>query len=541
MEKSNIQKNDTRENDTRENDMQESDMRENDTQEMIQRAYRDFDEFFTATRQYRERCAANEAFWRGDHWRGYGAREADAPEPVTPVLFSTLESVLADMMDNYPEAVLIGEEPGDDALAGELTQIVRFILKRRGYRETFRRKCRGALKKGASALQVFWNDALLDGMGDVDIRELDIRSLLWDPAFEDIQDGRACIQHSFYPREWFGRHYPKALDEMKGDGYRRERFGGETPLDGGAEDILLMDYWFREPDEEGVTRVHMLRIAGGALLEDSRRTRPQGMYAHGRYPFIVEALYPIEGQPVGFGLIDALKNMQMYADRMDQIILKNIQMSASPKMMISRSADIDEEALTDWSREVVRAGRIDENAVRWFQAAPLNPYAMAHHRGKLDAIKEQSGQNQFNRGETMGGVTAASAIVALQEAGNKRSRMLIEQMNDGFERMVRMIVELVAENYTEPRRVRVRGEGTDNMLQFDGSAWGERGPLDFDISVNVQKQTPQRTLYQNELALQLLQAGVIEREDALGMMTFPGKDAVMARAARGAPQREMER
>ncbi len=505
--------------------------------EILTRAYKDFDEFFTLTRAYREKCAANESYWRGDHWDGYARREPGAPEPVTPVLFSTLESVLADMMDSYPEAVVLGEEPGDDRLAAELTQIVRFILKRRGFRETYRRKCRDALKKGASVLQVFWNDALLGGLGDVDVRDVDVRAFLWDPAFEDIQEGRACIQYSFYPREWFARFYPGALESMRGDGYRRERFGDEDFAPDDRDDILLMDYWFKDRVEGDTPRVHMLRIAGGALLEDSRKPRPQGMYAHGRYPFIVEPLYPIGGQPVGFGLIDVLKNMQQYADRMDQMILKNLSMASSPKMMINRGADIDEEALTDWSREVVRAGRIDDGAVRWLQAAPLNPYVLAHHRAKLDAIKEQSGQNQFNRGETVGGVTAASAIVALQEAGNKRSRMLIEQMNDGFERLVRLMVEVIAENYTEPRRIRLGGESEEGLIIFDGGALAGRGALDFDISVQVQKQTPYRTLYQNELALQLMQQGLIEREDALEMMAFQGKDRLLtaARSARREP------
>jgi hypothetical protein len=67
-------------------------------------------------------------------------------------------------------------------------------------------------------------------------------------------------------------------------------------------------------------------------------------------------------------------------------------------------------------------------------------------------------------------------------------------------------------------------------MAFDNSAWSERGPIDFDVSITVQKQTPQKTLYQNELALQLMNQGLITKEDALEMMTFQGKDRVLARA-----------
>ena len=62
---------------------------------------------------------------------------------------------------------------------------------------------------------------------------------------------------------------------------------------------------------------------------------------------------------------------------------------------------------------------------------PLNPYVMAHYNNKIEAIKEESGQSLFNRGESGRGVTAASAILALQEAGNKRSRLIVEQLYAG--------------------------------------------------------------------------------------------------------------
>ena len=108
--------------------------------------------------------------------------------------------------------------------------------------------------------------------------------------------------------------------------------------------------------------------------------------------------------------------------------LSLIHICGKVKMLVNRNADIDEEALTNWDEEVIHASRIDDSSVRWFQPASLNPYVMAHYENKINAIKEESGQNMFSRGEAGKGVTAASAIIALQEASNKRSRQLCEQM-----------------------------------------------------------------------------------------------------------------
>ena len=55
---------------------------------------------------------------------------------------------------------------------------------------------------------------------------------------------------------------------------------------------------------------------------------------------------------------------------------------------------------------------------------------------------------------------------------------------------------------------------SSQMLTRD---YGEgEGYIEFDVSVEVEKQSPYRSVYQNELALQLLAAGVIEREEFIG-------------------------
>lgn len=488
-------------------------------EELVHKGMALFDEFYAATRAYREKCERNEQYWRANHWQGQGKRDEDEPQPVTPVLFSTLEAMLADMMDNYPEAVLLGEEASDDSLAQDLTQVVRYVLSRRQYRGVYRKKCRQVLKMGTAVQEVFWDDTLYGGLGDVGIRAWDIRHFLWDPKFEQLQDGRAVFKFGFYPKEWFLAKYPhKAVSG--GGRYAPTRLANEVDI--GSGDIMLVEMWWKEEGEKGPC-IHMAKMAGGVLLEDSRDVRPQGMYAHGKYPFIVEALYPLDSQPVGLGMIDILQNLQHYADTMDQLIMKNALMSGKFKMLVNKNADLDEGALIDWDTEVVRAARIDEGAVRFMQAAPISPMVLAHQQSKLQAIKEESGQTSFNRGEGGGGITAASAILALQEAGNKRSRMINEQMHDGFEEMVRMIIAVMMENYSEKRKFRIVGEGMDEMVVYEPA-----DAVEFDINIKVQKQTPYRTLYQNELAFQLLAAGIVDAAGAVEMMSFSGKDRVLS-------------
>ncbi len=482
-----------------------------------------YDEFALRNQEFAARCRRNDDLWRGRHWRDEQAARDGEPQPVTPVLFATLESMLADLMDNYPEPVLLGEEPSDDAAAEELTQVVRCALARCGYRKAYRDKCRQALKYGVAVQEVFWDKQRLGGLGDVSVRVLDTRSFLWDPAFPSLQDGRACFKLTTYPRAWLQEKYPALEGRAAGADSRRPYGEGAS-----GEEAALIEVWHKS-FEGGRPHVHMARMAGGVLLEDSRLKHPDGLFAHGQYPFVMEALYPLDGEAAGLGLVDVLGDMQRYADRMDQIILKNALMSGKLKLLVNKNADMDEDALTDWSREVVRSGRIDDSAVRWFQAAPVSPLVYAHQQRKLDAIRESSGQTSFNRGEASQGVTAAAAIMALQEAGNKRSRMIIEQMYDAFADVTRLVIALVGQFYTERRYIRVRGEAGERLVAFAAERLRKAGDAaELDVRVQVQKQVAYRTLYLNELAMQLLRAGVIDGQSALEMMDFEGRDRIAA-------------
>ncbi len=485
----------------------------------VDEVYDLFNTFFRDTREYRQKCTENEKFYRAQHWDNISPKEDGEPRPVTPVIFSTLENMLSDIMDAYPEPIILGQEVRDDDTAHLLGKYVNYILKRRNYRSVFRDSARELLKKGTCIQEVFWDNSLYGGIGDINIKKVDIENFLWDDRVSDIQKSKGLFKFYFYPREWFTQRYGDIVNNFKAESYEKLSSSFDD------NEFMLIEYWYKSYDKDTKKEyVHMARLAGKTLLYASEKTLKNGIYEHGEYPFIVEKLYPLSGKITGLSVIDMFKNSQMYADKLDQIIIKNALLSGKMKMLVNRNSEIDEESLLDMDCELVRGNRIDDASVRWFQPLQLSPSVMAHYNNKLASIKEESGQNLFNRGETGNGITAASAIMALQEAGSKRSRLIIDGIYDGFESLVKMIIELIRENYTEQRYFRIEGKqesiGANSLMRNNGY-------LEFDITINVQKQAPYKTAYQNELALSLLQLGVIAPVDALGLMTFEGKDKIL--------------
>jgi len=510
--------------------------RANDKQASLQlceRAYRLFDEFRSAYRQEWLRLENNERIYRGDHWYDVPVTDENEPRPVTPIIQSTVENVSADLMDLAPEAIIRPESGAD----GKVAQVVEALIRRNhdvaGYTVEYQKLVHDLLVGGYCVQEVGYDPSLNNGLGGAFIRHVDDRSILFDPLCDDMQEGRAVFKMSLRTREWFRDRYPKAYLKMGEDPFAAADAPEDDILRGDRRDsLLLLEYWWKTPTErEGVFAVHMALIAGGVVLEDSRDTKPQGYFAHGMYPFVLTPLYMRKGSPLGFGIVDLFEKQQRYADKLDQIVLKNAFMASHNKLLVTEASGFDEEDLKDWSKEVHRGESL--NGVTWFSTPPLPAYLLSYVQRIREDIKEESGANDSSRGNFRQGVTAASAIRALQVASTKRARMATAQLYEAFRQAVRMEIEVEREFNLYLRPVTVYENGAPREALFDsallvGRRSGETAlPIEFYISVKASKQDPFSASAQNELILQLLQAGAIEPKQAVELMIFEGKDQIL--------------
>ena len=160
---------------------------------------------------------------------------------------------------------------------------------------------------------------------------------------------------------------------------------------------------------------------------------------------------------------------------------------------------------------------------------------------KIEELKQVSGNRDVNNGGVGAGVTAASAIAVLREAGSGISRDMIAASYRAFRQVVELCIELIREFYDTPRQFRIRGAGAARFVTYDnaglqprsrggllGVDLGQRTPV-FDIEVEVEKETPFATAVNNDLAMQLFRLGAFRPEAAaqtlllLDMMDFKGK------------------
>lgn len=502
-----------------------------------------FDEFRAAYPAEWQRLAKCERLYHGDHWHGVPERDAGEPRPVTPVLQSTVENVRADLMDSLPEAVITADDPDYAAAAELLTAAVKENHLREGYSREYGRLTHDLLVGGYMVQETGYDPCLNRGLGGAFIRHVDPRCILFDPLVSDFQEGRAVFKFVPYPRAWFESHYPKEAAAMKADGLGLRPMRDDLITIRDEDTILMLECWQREYDAEtSRCSVHMRKLAGGLLLEDSRDQKPQGYFAHGEYPFTVTALYPRKGSCLGYGLIDMFEKAQLYSDKLDQIMLKNALMASHNKLLITGASGFDVDDLRDWSKEVHKGENL--NGVTWFPTAPLPAYIVGYVQAIRESIKQESGSNDFSRGMTSGGVTAASAIAALQEMSSKRSRMAARAVHDAFETAVRQEIEVEREFCVLPRSVALdsadskRAQFTAKTL-MKHTELGNQVPLEFSVTVKAQRENRFSVAAHNELILGMVRMGMLTADVGMELMLFDGK--AQAQALMGKKLEEMRR
>lgn len=271
----------------------------------------------------------------------------------------------------------------------------------------------------------------------------------------------------------------------------------------------------------------------------------RGLYDHGLYPFVFDTLFPIEGSPCGYGFIDLCQNSQMQIDIMQTAFLKNTMVGAMPRYFQRMDGAINEEEFLNLDNPVVHVnGNLGEDSIRPIDYRALSGNYLDMRTSMINELRETSGNTEASNGVISSGVTAASAIAALQEASGKGSRDSSRSSYRAYSRIVNLCIELIRQFYDMPRQFRITGVlGAENFVYYSNEnikmQMEQRGNImyarlpEFDIKVSPAKRSSYSRITQNEMALQFYRLGFFNpdmTDQALAccyMMDFDNKDTVM--------------
>lgn len=462
-------------------------------------------------------------------------------------LHNVITSKHADAMEAYPEPNILPREEGDKPEAHMLSSIIPCVLEQNGFETTYSDVMWQKLKSGTGAYKIVWSKNKLNGLGDISVEKVNLLNLYFEPGVMDIQKSRYVFHTELRDKDLLMEEFPQLEGELKSNGFVSTKFLYDDTDSSEDKATVIEVYYHRNVGGKPV--LHYCKYVGETILyatENDPDMAQTGLYDHGRYPYVLDPLFPIEGSPYGYSYIDICKNPQTEIDLLKTSFVKNAVVGATPRYFVRGEAGVNETEFADLNKPFVHVPNVDESFLRPIDHTSLDGNYINMLNATISELRETSGNTETATGNVSSGVTAASAIAALQEASGKGSRDSTQASYRAYTQIVEFCIELIRQFYDLPRQFRIVGEyGAEQFVTYSnqgiqpqhqgtdfGIDMGYRVPA-FDIKVSAQKHSVYTKVTQNELALQFFNLGFFNPNMAdqalmcLDMMDFESKDSLM--------------
>ena len=523
------------------------------------------------------RIVASENWWKlrntMEEQKTTGIGKDGGFKSVSGWLHNVIVSKHADAMESYPEPNILPREEADKGEAQKLSAIVPCILEHNQFEATYSDAMWQKMKTGTGSYKVVWDAGKLNGLGDISVECVNLLNIYWEPGVTDIQKSRYFFHTELCDKDLLEEMYPQLQDKLKGKSFTSTKFLYDDHVDTENKHTVIEVYYHKYVN--GKNTLQYCKFVGDQVLfaTENETQRPMqqaidpvtqmpvmveagpsmaesGLYDHGKYPYVFDPLFPIAGSPCGYGYVDICHNPQTEIDLLKTSFVKNAMVGATPRYFSRGDGSVNEEEFLDLSKAIVHVNNASDDALRRIEHDTLDSIYVNVLDRTIQELRETSGNTETSTGNISSGVTAASAIAALQAASGKGSKDSTQTSYRAYSQIVELCIELIRQFYDMPRQFRIVGEyGMQKFVSYTNAGiqpqhqgndfnldMGYRLPV-FDIKISAQKKNVYTKVSQNEMALQFFQLGFFNPQMVdqalmcLEIMDFDGKDVIMQKVA----------
>ena len=484
-------------------------------------------------------------------------------------------------MDSYPTCNFQPRQQDDKAEAKKLSSIVPIILEQNRYEDVYSDIVWYTLKHGGSVQGIFWDGSKHNGIGDISIKKIDFINLFWESGITDIQESQNLFNTELVSNSILEQRYPQCKGKLGKKSVTLAKYIYDDKVDT-SEKSVVVD-WYYHTYVNGKKTLQYVKYVNDIVLyaTENEITRPEkvvldpetnipltiqtgqsmaerGLYDHAMYPFVAMALYPVEGSICGYGLTDIGRDTQIQIDKLNKAITKNAIIGASPRYFVKGDGSVNEDEYADTTKDFIHVeGNLGEENIRPVDTMNLDSIYVNFLNQKIEELKYVTSNQDTNNGIAPSGVTAGSAISALQESAGKNARSSNKTFHRAYKDVCYQIVELIRQFYDIPRTFRIMSESMqEEFVQFDNSGLVEQKQMtlgvdlglrlpEFDIDVTTEKANPYKKMEMNELALNFYNLGFFNPQmtdqalACLNMMDFTKKEELMQKIQMNGTLQEM--
>lgn len=393
------------------------------------------------------------------------------PGSVTNIMKPIIDSEISDIVDKPFSVDALGREPGDQMFAEDVGHALEFVLDKNQFKNKLTISEHDRLELGTTVVKVYTDHEALNKRGLPTFEIVSPANFFPDPkwtAAHQLQECEFIIHAVPRPLSYIRRQFPKMGKYVK----RQVSWPYDPTLDiettktdevtiATSQKALLIECYMRDEDGD----IFCVHVANDIVLEDSRDKGIKGkkLQRRNQYPFEAIICYPRRGTGWGMGDVEYLIPTQDLINDMDDQIRMTARLMGNPQMVVGLSAAGKGFDVRKWTNKP--GLRIPMRDVNAFKPVPPIPVSSDIPNRREKAFEEAniiSGRPDVNRGQTPGaGVTAASAIIALQQAGQKTVVHKLETLKQGWTRVLELLYDEIATNWDEAMWIRVNGEQPD--------------------------------------------------------------------------------
>lgn len=390
------------------------------------------------------------------------------PGSVTNIIRPIIESQISDLVDKPFNVAAKGWEPSDDMYAEQTQNIMDFILYCNKFPTKMNVSEHDRLELGTSILKVWFDEDALEGRGLPMFDPVSPANFFPDPKIpraDLLQDAEFIIHAVPRPLSWIRKQFPQwgkyvnrevAVPYDPEDTFTDAQSDTVSPLS--SERALLLECYMK--DDKG--ELYCVHVANHLVLEDSRKTlKDKKLQRRDKYPFVMIPDYLKRGTAWGMGDVEMLIPTQDLINELDDQIRMNARLAGNPQVVVGFGAGKNFPFHKWTNKPGLRIPMRDQNA--WNIVPPQNVSSdvLMRREKAFEEADTISGRSDVTRGEKPGQVTAAAAILALQQAGQKGVIHKAKMFKEAWPDVLALLYDEMIENWDEEMWIRINGDKPD--------------------------------------------------------------------------------
>ncbi len=392
----------------------------------------------------------------------------DHPGSVTNIIHPIIESQIADLVDKPYDVDSEGEEPSDDMYAEDAQHLMNFVLRKNQFSVKLNVSEHDRLELGTTAIKTYFNPDALDGRGLPTFEIISPANFFPDPKWSRsdlLQECEFIIHAVPRPLSYIRQKFPKwgkYIHREVSVPYDPEQTFQNAKSDEvevvTSEKALLLECYLKDANGE----IYCLHVANHILLEDSREVlKGKRLQRRNQFPFVAIPCYIQRGIGWGQGDVELLIPTQDIINDLDDQIRMNARMMGNPQIVVGMGAGKGFDYRKWTNAAGLRIPMRDVNAWKPVPPIPVSRDVVDRREKGFQEADLISGRPDVNRGERPGQVTAAAAIMALQQAGQKSVLHKAKMFKEGWSQVLGLLYDDMVEHWDEEMWIRVNGDKPD--------------------------------------------------------------------------------